>query len=167
MIRSHLRAFILGVFLVLMTWETPAQETTDATPGTPATRDHNRPGTRTTFFSGVDPHRRTVTTESAHTILEISDPVIAGEIPLQQEKWASAAELLERAARIGGLDWGAQSSCAQRCSYSVSPVSASQAFSRLPDRSFPSGESKWSHICSEDVSSHDPAQRFELRGRVK
>lgn len=38
--------------------------------------------------------------DSAHTLLEISDLFIEGEILLQQEKWAEAANLLEKAVEI-------------------------------------------------------------------
>jgi tetratricopeptide (TPR) repeat protein len=38
--------------------------------------------------------------DSARTILEVSDLFIAGEIALQQQRWAAAAELLERAAEV-------------------------------------------------------------------
>jgi tetratricopeptide (TPR) repeat protein len=39
-------------------------------------------------------------TDSAHTILEVSDLFIAGEIALQKEQWATAAALLEQAAAV-------------------------------------------------------------------
>ncbi len=53
------------------------------------------------------PEDHMVLLDSAHTLLEISDLFIRGEILLQQEKWDQAAALLEQAIEIeDGLTYG-------------------------------------------------------------
>jgi tetratricopeptide (TPR) repeat protein len=104
-------------------------------------------------------------TDLAHTILEVSDNFIAGEIALQQERWEEAAELLEEGAKIeDSLSYGEPPQWLQPIRHTLGAVYLKSQRYAEAERVYREDLAKWPN---NGWSLYGLSRALELRGRKK
>ncbi len=111
------------------------------------------------------PEDQVALTDYAHTILDVSDYFIAGEIALQQERWREAAELLEKGAKIeDSLSYGEPPQWLQPIRHTLGAVYLKSGRFDEAERVYREDLSKWPN---NGWSLYGLSRALEGQGRLK
>jgi tetratricopeptide (TPR) repeat protein len=111
------------------------------------------------------PEDHVAITDLAHTILEVSDYFIAGEIALQQRRWKEAAKLLEDGAKIeDSLSYGEPPQWLQPIRHTLGAVYLKSQRYEEAERVYREDLAKWPN---NGWSLYGLSRALELQGKKK